>query len=71
MDSELRRIHEELQIPSDYGVVTGLSEQATPADLVSIGRDIYRRPQQLRLVAAEAWQGMKSHAQLDGVDIQV
>lgn len=71
MESELRRIHSDLGIPDDYGDRTGLVEQETPRDLVSIGQDIYGRPQQLRRVAAEAWRAMRSHAQHDGADIQV
>lgn len=71
MESALRRIHEELGIPVDYGVSTGLALQVTPVDLVSIGPDIYGRSQQLRRAAAAAWHEMRSKALRDGTDIQV
>lgn len=71
MQSDLRRVHQQLGIPADYGARTGLQLQVTPDDLVPIGSDIYGRSQRLRRAAASAWVKLRSNAAADGLDIQV
>ncbi len=69
MDQNLRKIHKQLGIPPDYERNTGLSIQETPTDLVSIGKDMYGRQQQLRAAAAAAWREMQRTARAEQVDI--
>lgn len=69
MEEDLRKIHDRLGIASDYEQTTGLSLQKTPDDLISIGEDIYGRPQRLSAAAASAWREMQSSARDDQVDL--
>ena len=71
MDQRLRDLHARLGIPSTYHNTTKLKCYRTPAVLVSIGDDVFGRPQQLQERAANAWFAMRAHAQADGVTLQV
>lgn len=71
MATDLSAIHQNLGIPPDYTDTTLLTVQTTPTDLVSIGVDVYGRPQRLREAAARAWTAMQQQAFLAGVEIQV
>lgn len=71
MDEELRSTHKRLGIPPDYEARSRLPIQTTPEDLVSIGCDVFGRPQRLRAAAAEAWSSMHSAANEDGIEVQV
>lgn len=71
MNEDLAAIHQQLGIPKEYRSTTILQPQQTPTDLVSIGKDIYGREQQLRRDAALAWESMSQHARDDGIEVQV
>ena len=71
MDQALRSVHDQLGIPINYERTTRLSPQVTPTDLVSIGTDIYGRPQRLRSDAALAWRSLRESAQAASVEIQL
>ena len=71
MDACIRKMHEQLGIPSDYGSSRGLTLQTVPTDLVDIGLDIFGRSQQLCPQAAAAWQAMKQAAASDAIVLQV
>lgn len=71
MDEELQRTHQRLGIPASYESSSRLVLQVTPEDLVSIGCDIYGRPQRLRAIAATAWSSMQEAASNQGVDVQI
>ncbi len=67
--AEIRRLHNELGIPSNYAEQSGLPAQAPPGSLVSVGEDMYGREQRLAPQAADAWQRMQSAATRDGVSL--
>ncbi len=67
--AEIRRLHNELGIPSNYAEQSGLPAQAPPRSLVSVGEDMYGREQRLAPQAADAWQRMQSAATRDGVSL--
>lgn len=71
MDAELRRTHRRLGIPANYESSSRLVLQVTPDDLVSIGCDIFGRPQRMRAIAAEAWSRMRDGAGDQGIDVKV
>ena len=71
MDEDLRRTHQRLGIPANYESHSRLVLQVTPDDLVSIGCDIYGRPQRLRSRAAEAWSTMQAAVRDLGIDLKV
>ncbi|MCY3884292.1 MAG: D-alanyl-D-alanine carboxypeptidase family protein [Gammaproteobacteria bacterium] len=71
MDEALRCTHRRLGIPTDYQRTSGLPVQVTPDDLVSIGCDVFGRPQRLRADAAEAWSSMQSAANEEGIEVQI
>lgn len=64
-------IHRELDIPPDYGTRFLLPLRIETNQLVSIGEDVYGRPQQLTPHAAEHWQAMQTRAQQDQVVLLV
>lgn len=68
---KVRDLHNELGIRRDYGVCHRLRIVREPADLVSVGSDVFGRDQMLRPAAAEAWAEMKSAAQRQNVDLQL
>lgn len=68
-DVEIRRLHDELGIPSDYAEQSGLPAQDPPLSLVSVGEDMYGREQRLTPQAADAWRRMQSAATRDGVSL--
>jgi D-alanyl-D-alanine carboxypeptidase len=65
------KIHRELGIRSSYGYDTGMPVYPEPDDLVSIGLDIYGRPQRLARVAAEHWDSLRTAASTDGIKLYV
>ncbi len=71
MDEDLRRTHQRLGIPADYESSSRLVLQVTPDDLVSIGCDIFGRPQRLRAIAAAAWSRMQDAASDQEIDVKV
>ena len=71
MHQLLRDLHASLGIPATYHKTTKLKYFRTPAVLVSIGDDVFGRPQRLEEHAAIAWFVMREHAQADGVTLQV
>ena len=71
MNTGITEIHKKLGIPPAYVQTTLLAQQSTPTDLISIGTDVYDRPQRLREPAARAWTAMQQQAFLDKVEIQV
>ena len=67
----LNKMHRELGIPSSY-----ISDKAAPIylepdDLVSIGFDIFERPQYLSRQTAEQWSAMHLAADSDNVELLV
>lgn len=64
-------MHRELGIPSDYATRHALHLQPEAAQLVSIGTDIFGRPQQLARHVAEHWQAMRIQALQDEVVLLV
>ncbi len=68
-DVEIRRLHDELGIPSDYAEQSRLPAQDPPLSLVSVGEDMYGREQRLTPQAADAWRRMQSAATRDGVSL--
>ena len=71
MDPKLRELHASLGIPATYHKTTKLDCFNTPAVLVSIGADVFGRPQRLEQQAATAWFAMRDHAKSDGITLQV
>lgn len=71
MDEELRKTHQRLGIPANYESSSRLVLQVTPDDLVSIGSDIFGRPQRLRAMAAAAWSRLHDAASDQGIDVKV
>lgn len=71
MDEKTRCTHKQLGIPPNYESTRRLPIQITPDDLVSIGCDVFGRPQRLRASAAEAWSSMQCAANEDGIDVQI
>ena len=71
MDSPLRELHARLGIPATYHETTKLACFKTPEVLVSIGNDVFGRPQRLQEHAATAWFAMREHAIKDGVTVLV
>lgn len=71
LDLQLRELHASLGIPATYHMTTKLACFNTPKILVSIGNDVFGRPQQLEEHAATAWFGMREHAREDGITVQV
>lgn len=71
MDQYLRELHESLGIPTTYHETTKLKCYSTPEVLISIGDDVYGRPQRLEEHAASAWFAMREHANTDGITLQV
>jgi len=68
-DAKIKRMHNELGIPSDYAEQSGLPAQDPPLSLVSVGKDMYGREQRLTPQAADAWRRMQSAATRDGVSL--
>ncbi len=72
MEISVDSIYAELGIHEDYHRTTKLTQyRETPIDLVSVGLDVYGRPQQLRKDAAAAWFTMQTHAKRDDVTLQL
>lgn len=71
MDQYLRALHDSLGIPTTYHETTKLKCYSTPEELISIGDDVYGRPQRLEKHAASAWFAMRAHAKSDGITLQV
>ena len=67
----LNKIHSELGIPISYSDESGIPFYAEPFDLVSIGLDIFERPQNLTRKAAEKWNSMQLAASEDDVRLYV
>ena len=70
-DPKLRDLHTSLGIPATYHKTTKLDCFSSPAVLVSIGADVFGRPQRLEQRAASAWFAMRDHAKSDGITLQV
>ena len=64
-------IHRELGISRDYEKHFLLPLRTEAGALVSIGADIYGRPQQLAPRAAQHWQAIQAHATQDAVPLLV
>ena len=64
-------LHAELGIPADYAERSRLALCEEEAELVSIGADVLGREQRLHPMAAEAWRGMQTAAEKDGVTLLV
>ena len=71
MDQQLREIHASLGIPATYYKNTTLACYSVPTELVSIGTDVFGRPQKLEQRAATAWFAMLKHVESDGITLQV
>ncbi len=71
MDQKLRELHACLGIPVTYHKKTKLACFSTPTMLVSIGDDVFGRPQRLEQRAATAWFAMREHAKSDEITLQV
>ena len=71
MDQYLQELHKSLGIPRSYHKITKLKYFEPPAVLVSIGKDVFGRPQELEEQAAGAWFAMREHAKSDGITLQV
>lgn len=71
MNQLLRELHAKLGVPVSYAGTTKLQCYTTPDRLISIGDDVFGRPQQLAEHAATAWFAMRDHAQADGITLQV
>jgi D-alanyl-D-alanine carboxypeptidase len=67
----IKNIHRELGIPMNYEHSYGLPLQKEETSLVEIGGDIYGRLQWLAPFAAGAWRNMKSHAEKEGIVLNV
>jgi D-alanyl-D-alanine carboxypeptidase len=67
----INEIHRALGIPDSYANDSGIPTYAEPADLVSIGADIFGRPQQLNQKAADQWQAMQLAASKDDINLLV
>ena len=68
-DARIKRMHNELGIPSDYAEQSGLPAQEPPKSLVSVGQDMFGREQRLAPQAADAWLRMRSAATRDGISL--
>jgi len=71
LPSQIQEIHDRLGISSNYISRSSLPCFDIPTDLVSIGEDVYGRPQQLRKPAAEKWLEMVEWAQEQEVELKV
>ena len=71
MDQKLRKLHASLGIPAEYYKNTKLAYFSAPTALISIGADVFGRPQRLEQTAATAWFAMREHAESDGIALQV
>ena len=71
MSPRLRKLHTRLGIPKEYHDTTKLICYSTPDELVSIGVDVFGRPQRLQQHAATAWFAMREQAQDEGITLQV
>jgi zinc D-Ala-D-Ala carboxypeptidase len=69
--SRIQLIHRELGVPEDYEQLFQLQLRYEAEELISIGMDIYGRPQQLRPQSAERWRAMQLQAQKDDVVLLV
>jgi len=67
----LQVIHQQLGIPSDYGVRCGMPLQEECGDLVSVGADAFGRPAQLEAATAAAWNQLQQAAALAGHTLQL
>jgi len=67
----LRELHEELGIPAEYGLNTGLPECGEPAVLVEVGPNLVGRMQRLAPEAARQWNAMVAAAELDSVLLMI
>lgn len=69
LPNSLQNIHALLDIPNGYGSNLTLFEQ--PEELVSIGEDMFGRPQRLHPTAASAWQAMQQQAKREQIELQL
>jgi len=67
----LNKIHTELGIPISYSEDCGIPTYTEPFELVSIGLDIFGRPQKLTREAAEKWSSMQLAAGENDVSLYV
>ena len=67
----LHEIYRELGIPSSYSDDRGIPAHEEPDDLVSIGLDIFERPQSLSQQTADQWCAMQLAASEDDVELLV
>ena len=67
----LRELHEELGIPAEYGLDTGLPEYGEPTVLVEVGPNLVGRMQRLAPEAARQWNDMVAAAELDSVPLMI
>lgn len=69
LPTTLQELHTSLGIPTSYGSQLTFFEQ--PDHLISIGEDMFGRPQRLCQSAASAWHKMQNQALLDGIALQL
>lgn len=68
---KIARLHAELGIPLNYAQERNLVLQREPDALVSIETDIFSRPQQLTIEAANNWAKMRDAAKKENVLLSV
>jgi len=65
------RLHQELGIPSDYGVARELPLYEDACELVEVGQNLVGRMQSLTPEAAAHWQQMVEAASADGIRLLI
>ena len=71
MPDRLMELFEELGIPQDYQDSCGQPRQEEATELVSCGKDVFDREQQMTPATRDAWNDMCSAAAKDGVELQL
>jgi D-alanyl-D-alanine carboxypeptidase len=69
---DLAELHHELGIPPDFAAMRGwpLQPEPEPAELASIGTDIFGREQRLIRPAADAWAALRDAAAAETIVLQ-
>ncbi len=70
-EQRIAAIHKELGIPPRFAHERALSLHLEPARLVSIGPDLFGRPQRLTPVAAARWHALRQAARAEGIELWV
>jgi len=63
----LRKLHDELGIPADYGQAVDMPSYAEASELVEVGPNLVGRMQRLTPGAAQQWRSLVAAAEADGV----